>query len=129
MGGPSAPSRILCSSQPSTLSAWWAAVVASATPSMCHSGSAAARASCTVAVGATRSSCWCVSCTSSLTVRTNPIDPDVKDVYDFSLLEKGNEVWNTGGMVNWPLAYDALHGTIYGGMPRDEWNDQRAIGE
>merc|ERR1712176_1174691 len=59
----------------------------------------------------------------------NPIDPDVKDVYDFSLLEKGNEVWNTGGMVNWPLAYDALHGTIYGGMPRDEWNEQRAIGE
>jgi len=59
----------------------------------------------------------------------NPIDPDVKDVFDFSLLEKGNEVWNTGGMVNWPLAYDALHGTIYGGMPRDEWNEQRAIGE
>lgn len=59
----------------------------------------------------------------------NPIDPDVKDVYDFSLLEKGNEVWNTGGMINWPLAYDALHGTIYGGMPRDELNEQRALGE
>jgi len=59
----------------------------------------------------------------------NPIDPDVKDVYDFSLLEKGNDVWNTGGMVNWPRAYDALHGTIYGGMARDDLNEQRAIGE
>jgi len=59
----------------------------------------------------------------------NPIDPDVKDVFDFSLLEKGNEVWNSGGMTNWPIGYDALHGTIYGGMPRDELNEQRAIGE
>merc|ERR1711948_29420 len=31
---------------------------------------------------------------------------DVKDVFDFSLLEKGNEVWNTAGMVNWPVGYD-----------------------
>merc|ERR1711976_1105917 len=59
----------------------------------------------------------------------NPIDKDVKDVFDFSLLEKGNEVWNAGGMINWPMGYDALHGTVYGGMPRDEWNEQRAIGE
>eukprot|EP00933_Yihiella_yeosuensis_P053973 TRINITY_DN522_c0_g1_i1.p1 TRINITY_DN522_c0_g1~~TRINITY_DN522_c0_g1_i1.p1 ORF type:complete len:268 (+),score=66.80 TRINITY_DN522_c0_g1_i1:73-876(+) len=61
------------------------------------------------------------------TVEINPIDPDVSDVYDMKLLEKGNEVWNTGGMINWPLGYDALHGTVYGGMERDE--AQRAIGE
>lgn len=60
-------------------------------------------------------------------VDINPIDPDVKDVFDFALLEKGNEVWNTGGMINWPTGYDALHGTVYGGGARDE--DQRAIGE
>merc|ERR1712056_141608 len=59
----------------------------------------------------------------------NPIDPDVKDVFDFTLLEKGNEVWNSGGMINWPVGHDALHGTIYGGMPRDELNPIRAIGE
>ena len=57
----------------------------------------------------------------------NPIDPDVKDVFDFALLEKGNEVWNTGGFINWPTGYDALHGTELGGKARDE--DQRAIGE
>jgi len=57
----------------------------------------------------------------------NPIDPDVKDVFDFALLEKGNEVWNTGGMINWPTGYDALHGTELGGFARDE--EQRAIGE
>merc|ERR1719159_1131201 len=56
-------------------------------------------------------------------------DPDVKDVFDFSLLEKGNEVWNSGGMIMWPVGYDALHGTVYGGAPRDELNEQRAIGE
>jgi len=59
----------------------------------------------------------------------NPIDPDVKDVFDFALLEKGSEVWNTGGMINWPVGYDALHGTLYGGQVRDELNEQRAIGE
>mmetsp|Transcript_69717 Transcript_69717/g.150201 ORF Transcript_69717/g.150201 Transcript_69717/m.150201 type:complete len:268 (+) Transcript_69717:52-855(+) len=58
-----------------------------------------------------------------------PPDPDVKDVFDFSLLEKGNQVWNTGGMVNWPLGYDSIHGTVYGGMARDELNEQRSIGE
>jgi cytochrome c oxidase subunit 5b len=59
----------------------------------------------------------------------DPIDPDVNDVFDIKLLEKGNEVWNSGGMINWPTGYDAVHGTIYGGSPRDEWNTQRAIGE
>lgn len=57
------------------------------------------------------------------------VGPQSKDVYDFSLLEKGSEVWNSGGMVNWPLAYDALHGTMLGGQPRDELNPPRAIGE
>merc|ERR1719408_654463 len=57
----------------------------------------------------------------------DPIDPDIKDVFDYKLLEKGNEVWNTGGMTNWPLGYDAIHNTVYGGMARDE--EQRAIGE
>merc|ERR1711981_677919 len=44
-------------------------------------------------------------------VQLNPIDPDVDDVFDMKLLEKGNEVWNSGGMLNWPLGYDALHGS------------------
>jgi len=56
-------------------------------------------------------------------------DPDVNDVFDFGLLEKGSEVWNSGGMIMWPVGYDALHGTVYGGAPRDELNEQRAIGE
>ena len=55
------------------------------------------------------------------------MDSDVKDVFDIKLLEKGNEVWNSGGMINWETGYDALHGTVYGGMPRDE--PQNAIGE
>merc|ERR1719267_230638 len=57
------------------------------------------------------------------------VDKDMNDVFDYSLLEKGNEVWNSGGMVLWPTGYDALYGTVYGGMPRDELNTQRAIGE
>jgi cytochrome c oxidase subunit 5b len=57
------------------------------------------------------------------------MNPDFKDVFDFKLLEKGNEVWNAGGMINWPTAHDAIHGTVYGGAPRDELNEQRAIGE
>merc|ERR1719375_1566258 len=57
------------------------------------------------------------------------VDSDMNDVFDYSLLEKGNEVWNSGGMVLWPTGYDALYGTVYGGMPRDELNTQRAIGE
>merc|ERR1712226_1812385 len=62
---------------------------------------------------------------------SDPIDPDVNDVFDFSLLEKGNEVWNSSGMVLWPTGYDAIHGTVYGGMPRDanELGPQRQIGE
>jgi len=59
----------------------------------------------------------------------NPIDPDVNDVFDFTLLEKGHQVWNAGGLINWPTGYDALHGTVYGGMQRDELNEQRAIGD
>jgi len=59
----------------------------------------------------------------------SPVDPDVNDVYDYSLLEKGNEVWNSGGMINWPTGFDALHGTVYGGDERDEWNQQKAVGE
>lgn len=55
------------------------------------------------------------------------VDADVNDVFDYTLLEKGNEVWNSGGMMMWPTGYDALHGTVYGGMARDE--EQRAIGE
>merc|ERR1711972_1237677 len=57
------------------------------------------------------------------------VDSDMNDVFDYSLLEKGNEVWNQGGMVLWPTGYDALYGTVYGGMPRDELMQQRAIGE
>merc|ERR1712135_249489 len=57
----------------------------------------------------------------------DPVDPDVNDVFDVRLLEQGNAVWNAGGMVNWPTGYDALHGTVFGGMARDE--EQRAIGE
>ena len=57
----------------------------------------------------------------------DPVDPDVNDVFDVALLEKGNAVWNAGGMVNWPTGYDAIHGTVFGGMARDE--EQRAIGE
>merc|ERR1719454_972641 len=60
-------------------------------------------------------------------VDINPIDPDVNDVFDIKLLEQGNEVWNTGGMINWPVGYDALHGTEFGGKARDE--PQRSIGE
>jgi len=59
----------------------------------------------------------------------SPVDPDVNDVYDYSLLEKGNEVWNSGGMINWPTGFDALHGTVYGGDERDEWNQQKVVGE
>mmetsp|Transcript_116640 Transcript_116640/g.330531 ORF Transcript_116640/g.330531 Transcript_116640/m.330531 type:complete len:265 (+) Transcript_116640:72-866(+) len=55
------------------------------------------------------------------------LDPEFKDVFDFSLLEKGHEVWNSAGMINWPLGHDAIHGTVYGGAPRDE--EARAIGE
>lgn len=62
-------------------------------------------------------------------VEINPVDPDVNDVFDFGLLEKGNKVWNSAGMALWPTGFDALHGTIYGGMPRDELNKQNAIGE
>lgn len=62
-------------------------------------------------------------------VDINPIDPDVNDVFDYALLEKGNQVWNQGGMINWPTAFDAIHGTVYGGSVRDELNTQRAIGE
>lgn len=58
-----------------------------------------------------------------------PVHPDVNDVFDFKLLEKGHEVWNSGGMIMWPTGYDALHGTVYGGQIRDEWDQQRAIGE
>jgi cytochrome c oxidase subunit 5b len=57
----------------------------------------------------------------------SPMDSDVKDVFDIKLLEKGNEVWNSGGMINWGTGYDALNGTVYGGAPRDE--PQKAIGE
>merc|ERR1712125_286967 len=46
-------------------------------------------------------------------------DPDVNDVFDYSLLEKGNEVWNSHGMLQWRTGYDALHGTVYGGEIRD----------
>jgi len=59
----------------------------------------------------------------------SPIDPDVNDVFDYSLLEKGNEVWNCGGMINWPAGFDALHSTVYGGDERDEWNQQKEVGE
>jgi len=59
----------------------------------------------------------------------NPPDPDIKDTFDFKLLEKGAEVWNSGGMINWPTAHDALHGTIYGGQARESYEEQRAIGE
>merc|ERR1712146_458908 len=52
------------------------------------------------------------------------VDADMNDVFDYGLLEKGNEVWNSGGMVMWPTGYDALHGTMYGGVPRDELNSQ-----
>jgi len=58
-----------------------------------------------------------------------PIDPDEDDVFDFKLLEKGNEMWNVGGMLNWPVGYDALHGTVYGGDARDDLNPLREIGE
>eukprot|EP00812_Abedinium_dasypus_P013585 NODE_7088_length_462_cov_171.002457.p2 GENE.NODE_7088_length_462_cov_171.002457~~NODE_7088_length_462_cov_171.002457.p2 ORF type:complete len:118 (+),score=51.66 NODE_7088_length_462_cov_171.002457:3-356(+) len=57
----------------------------------------------------------------------DPIDPDVDDVFDFKLLEKGHELWNAGGMVNWPTAQDAIHGTVYGGQVRDE--EARQIGD
>lgn len=59
----------------------------------------------------------------------NPLDldPDVNDVFDYNLLEKGNEVWNSGGMVNWATGYDAVYGTVYGGMEREE--TQRMLGE
>lgn len=61
----------------------------------------------------------------------DPIDPDVNDTFDFALLEKGNEVWNTGGMILWHTGYDAIHHTVYGGQPRDvnELGPQRAIGD
>merc|ERR1712203_376822 len=42
---------------------------------------------------------------------------ELPDNEDINPIDK--EVWNPGGMVNWPLGYDALNGTIYGGMPRD----------
>merc|ERR1712025_1093697 len=60
-------------------------------------------------------------------VQLNPIDPDVDDVFDMKLLEQGNEVWNSAGMINWPVGYDALHGSTLGGQARDE--PQREIGE
>lgn len=60
---------------------------------------------------------------------SDPIDPDVNDVFDFSLLEKGNQVWNSGDMVMWPTGFDALHGTVFGGGIRDEYSDGRMVGE
>eukprot|EP00929_Paragymnodinium_shiwhaense_P018046 TRINITY_DN1279_c0_g4_i1.p1 TRINITY_DN1279_c0_g4~~TRINITY_DN1279_c0_g4_i1.p1 ORF type:complete len:289 (+),score=56.52 TRINITY_DN1279_c0_g4_i1:76-867(+) len=62
-------------------------------------------------------------------VDINPIDPDVNDVFDYKLLEKGNEVWNTGGMINWPVGYDAMHGTVYGGETRPDYVTARQLGE
>merc|ERR1719310_1377328 len=64
-------------------------------------------------------------------VDINPIDPDVNDVFDYKLLEKGHEVWNSGGMINWPTGYDAVHGTVYGGDVRtDETSGpSRLVGE
>jgi len=56
-------------------------------------------------------------------------DPEWKDTFDFKALEKGNQLWNSGGMINWPTGYDALHETVYGGMARDELTEQRIIGE
>jgi len=32
-------------------------------------------------------------------------------------------------MINWPAGFDALHGTVYGGDERDEWNQQKEVGE
>ena len=53
-------------------------------------------------------------------VDINPLDPDVIDVFDYPLLEEGNQAWNQSGMINWPTGFDALHGTVYGGQPRGE---------
>merc|ERR1740115_565676 len=63
-------------------------------------------------------------------VDANPIDPDVKDVFDYKLLEKGNASWNAG-MVLWPTGFDAVNNTVYGGQTRDpaELGAQRVIGD
>lgn len=60
----------------------------------------------------------------------DPIDPDVNDVFDYKLLEKGNTAWNSG-MVLWPTGFDAINNTVYGGQTRDPGmlGPQRAIGE
>merc|ERR1712066_108251 len=59
------------------------------------------------------------------------MNPDFKDVFDFKLLEKGHEVWNSGGMVNWPTGHDAIHGTVYGGEVRTDERSgpARLVGE
>jgi len=50
----------------------------------------------------------------------DPIDPDVNDVFDQSLLEASNKAWNgeDGSMMMWPIGYDAINDTMDGGEPR-----------
>merc|ERR1719428_1936926 len=57
----------------------------------------------------------------------DPIDPDVNDVFDIKLLEKGHQVWNATDMKMWPVGQDAMEGTVYGGAQRTE--PQKELGE
>jgi len=50
-----------------------------------------------------------------------PVDEDIDDIFDYSLIEKGQKMWNAGDYVHWgegDVAYRDVY--LYGGGPPDE---------